>query len=303
MFSYRRVIPSTPAYLDDRGREHLTLVQAPGPKPRDAFDAARLPDSTRVVGYGCLVMLVPVAVFLLLVMLASAEPTFALLVAIVIGVSGILYFVSRHTSSTSSIAPAKASDRNHLGAWLLRGSCPPCGYSLYGLKPHADGCIQCPECGSAWNLAAWARALPPFDPTPFTIEQTDGWMLLQDDRGRRCVIRPEACTDVEADTTRSRRHRIFLAALTLSGAVWVLLWWLLGSITAPSALALLALSVPILIHVVRDSSTRSRWIEASLARRLAARICPRCDAALDPQPAISDGTRLCRRCGAAWRLN
>ncbi len=30
--------------------------------------------------------------------------------------------------------------------------CPICGYDLAGLGPEADGCLVCPECGSAWRI-------------------------------------------------------------------------------------------------------------------------------------------------------
>lgn len=36
---------------------------------------------------------------------------------------------------------------------LQSGRCPACGYGLSGQNQHADGCVVCPECASAWNLA------------------------------------------------------------------------------------------------------------------------------------------------------
>ncbi len=31
--------------------------------------------------------------------------------------------------------------------------CPACGYDLAGLKSDLDGCVTCPECDAAWNVA------------------------------------------------------------------------------------------------------------------------------------------------------
>lgn len=36
--------------------------------------------------------------------------------------------------------------------------CVVCGYDLAGLKPQADGCTVCPECGGAWRLRSPARS-------------------------------------------------------------------------------------------------------------------------------------------------
>jgi hypothetical protein len=34
---------------------------------------------------------------------------------------------------------------------LRKRRCPACAYSLSGLTPEPDNCIQCPECGAAWK--------------------------------------------------------------------------------------------------------------------------------------------------------
>lgn len=36
---------------------------------------------------------------------------------------------------------------------LRQGLCPACGYGLAGHAPEPDGCVVCPECASAWNVA------------------------------------------------------------------------------------------------------------------------------------------------------
>ncbi len=37
---------------------------------------------------------------------------------------------------------------------VARGSCGSCGYWIRGLRIEGDGCTVCPECGSAWRIAA-----------------------------------------------------------------------------------------------------------------------------------------------------
>jgi hypothetical protein len=34
---------------------------------------------------------------------------------------------------------------------LAEGLCPSCAQTLAGLEPDTDGCVVCPECGSAWG--------------------------------------------------------------------------------------------------------------------------------------------------------
>lgn len=57
--------------------------------------------------------------------------------------------------------------------WLVRGArelrqivlemrrCPSCTHSLEGLPRHEDGCVVCPECGSAWQTADPSTPHPP----------------------------------------------------------------------------------------------------------------------------------------------
>lgn len=40
----------------------------------------------------------------------------------------------------------------HARLVLRRGGCPVCWYDLRTIKPEADGCRTCPECGAAWRL-------------------------------------------------------------------------------------------------------------------------------------------------------
>lgn len=37
-------------------------------------------------------------------------------------------------------------------AMIRAKRCPSCTYELGDVEPGLDGCTQCPECGSAWNL-------------------------------------------------------------------------------------------------------------------------------------------------------
>jgi uncharacterized protein YbaR (Trm112 family) len=39
--------------------------------------------------------------------------------------------------------------------------CPSCTHALDGLPEMEDGCVVCPECGSAWRVDAITRSLPP----------------------------------------------------------------------------------------------------------------------------------------------
>jgi hypothetical protein len=43
------------------------------------------------------------------------------------------------------------------GLYLGIGRCPQCAYRLSDLKPEADGCVVCPECGAAWRSDAIER--------------------------------------------------------------------------------------------------------------------------------------------------
>jgi uncharacterized Zn finger protein (UPF0148 family) len=297
-------MPSCPAYPDDRGREHDTLVGVPAPKGNeDAFDAARFPCGSLALGYGCLGMVTPIAIFIFLVMIASVSPALASLAVVAIVVTTIVFAVTRDASKHGvALAYPTSRDRNHLAEWLLRGVCPPCGYPLDGLAPHADGCVQCPECGSAWNLREWNRAAPPFNPSPRTAEETDGWSFREDARGRLCIIMPEPRSDAELAALRARRRRVFVLALAASGAVWLILWWWLDSTVAPSSFALIVLGAAAIAHLASTGNAHNRRLDAAVLRRLDARSCPRCESPLDPAPAISDGTHLCTHCGAAWHL-
>lgn len=47
-----------------------------------------------------------------------------------------------------------------IGVVLEEGLCAVCGYNLHGCVVHADGCVQCPECGAAWKSARILRSEP-----------------------------------------------------------------------------------------------------------------------------------------------
>jgi ribosomal protein L37AE/L43A len=34
---------------------------------------------------------------------------------------------------------------------IRSGRCPSCGYPIDAIEPETDGCVVCPECGSAWR--------------------------------------------------------------------------------------------------------------------------------------------------------
>lgn len=64
------------------------------------------------------------------------------------------------------ILPATKSPTQRL--YLDRGRCPQCAYRLSDLKPEADGCIVCPECGAAWIAASVGRPMETVSTDPAT---------------------------------------------------------------------------------------------------------------------------------------
>lgn len=46
------------------------------------------------------------------------------------------------------------------GLYLELGRCAQCAYRLSDLKPEADGCVVCPECGAAWRAEAIGKPMP-----------------------------------------------------------------------------------------------------------------------------------------------
>lgn len=47
--------------------------------------------------------------------------------------------------------------RESLWRAMEGGWCPVCDFVLVGLKPESDGCVVCPECGSAWRMDVATR--------------------------------------------------------------------------------------------------------------------------------------------------
>jgi hypothetical protein len=61
-------------------------------------------------------------------------------------------------------APPAAEDQQaYCAAMASRDLCRNCAYDMQRLTPDADGCVACPECGSAWRLTLQGRALEQLD--------------------------------------------------------------------------------------------------------------------------------------------
>ncbi len=99
-------------------------------------------------------ILVEVPIVVLAIVLAKASGVGP--ISMIIGIAcGILtcYLVLRALNRSDKAA----SQLESLGALLAEGVCAGCGYNLAGLKPEADGCRVCPECGAAWHDRAIRR--------------------------------------------------------------------------------------------------------------------------------------------------
>lgn len=164
---------------DDRGRRVPTLVP-PLREPRGAALGAITPDlflavcarvgarvevSSRgwmIVG-GVLVMLVGLVLTvpgvwnrgLLMLWLYGVPGLFA---GVMLVRSGMRFRPRFPGASADDLARAVAAE----------GLCPSCAYSIRGLAMEPDGCVVCPECGSAWRGAgvtnpATSGPVPPGD--------------------------------------------------------------------------------------------------------------------------------------------
>lgn len=58
------------------------------------------------------------------------------------------WYVSRILASEKRIKIA----RRIMNAMIEEGLCLSCAYDICGLRVESDGCVVCPECGSAWRL-------------------------------------------------------------------------------------------------------------------------------------------------------
>jgi hypothetical protein len=215
-------------------------------------------------------------------------------------------------------------------AVLSEGLCPPCGYNLYGLAPAADGCIECPECGAAWNARYIRRAAPLAAAHPATVQFpgsqalrmlgdaiSDG-LAARDDRGAPiAVVRPRLQSQLRSASPELRQRlrsarrrysragallRIALAALfTAQAGAAFILWLLMPPVAGRHAILIGVLTGAAIAAGVFFGNFGYSARTILRVMKLHA-LCPSCASDLDPVAPEPDGCRLCPTCLAAWRL-
>ncbi len=220
--------------------------------------------------------------------------------------------------------------REVAGTIAAHGLCGSCGYTLQDLPPDPDGCVVCPECGSAWDAERMTRAhWRPEKATLFAPRTFASWALLAlpglgtDARAvlhRRLDTRL-ACLPTPARDARPAKEWAALRRdlrrigrgwrIALSVPVFVLLAccvrWLLLEILDPNtdvALAIfLAVTIPFLAYVATavlcsEWGVRRRPIEDAFVRHGA---CPVCAAGLERRETRRGALMCCDSCGCAWK--
>lgn len=196
-----------------------------------------------------------------------------------------------------------ATSRVLLSDWLLANICPGCGYPLGGLREAEDGCVECPECGAAWALARWRRDHPRFasdilEGVRFPKGSVSCWE--RDARGRWVEMRPLVLPKEAVARARGRMLAALGSTVLTTAGVWFGLRWAEAPVEAA------AVGVLVVGTVLGMASMEVRRGELIASRRrmvpgqLARGECPRCLEVLPEVGAISDGARVCGRCGAAW---
>lgn len=212
------------------------------------------------------------------------------------------------------------------------GLCATCLYQLGGLVPEADGCLVCPECGSAWRAERVKNAEPflehqsGMDAARLVLRHMDGTILVsnfQDDRGRACpLVHPwmrrairSADTPELKDRIRQARRQVLMNRLWLRvpiaiifglfgvGTIAIVLW-------ARPAGALRITTLPGILVGVLSMLGLAVWVifgrfgygGAQVASILLKhRLCPACAADLADAKADPDGCAVCPDCARAWR--
>lgn len=208
---------------------------------------------------------------------------------------------------------------------LHEGRCPTCAYALEGAIPEPDGCLTCPECSSAWSLAALGK--PPTSP-PATRSRSS---ILRAYTSRACAIddlnrviglRDPLLRDLEparaAELGGARLNEIRAAVRMTTGrrrlttTVTHLLLLVLVAGTQflvafarpgpaqplPAALGVFFMFV-FATQIYRALTYRSRSTALPAARVLIKHgLCPSCAGDLTLDPASS--RIACPACGAVW---
>jgi hypothetical protein len=215
---------------------------------------------------------------------------------------------------------------------LDEGLCPSCMYNLHGLAPEHDGCVTCPECGTAWraNRVHHAAALVGGDASmiaaPFLMafraaDRTSG----VDDRGRpvplahprlRRAMRTANADhgarlhDARREISRSGRwvrRPIAAVLITLGLGMAGLFIFIAKTVSgglprgiAPGLYLGPLLFVALGLGTIYGNFAYSR---RAVERALRARgCCPGCGSDLQGQSPEADGCVVCAECGGAWRL-
>lgn len=220
--------------------------------------------------------------------------------------------------------------REIAGTIAAHGLCGSCGYTMQDLAPDPDGCVVCPECGSAWEAARMTRAhWLPEKATLFAPRSFTSWALLAlpglgtDARAvlhRRLDTRL-ACLPAPARAARPAKEWAALRRdlrrigrgwrIALSVPVFVLLVccvrWLVLEILSPNTDVALAIFLGVTLPFLAYAATavlRGEWgmlgrdVEGVFVRHGA---CPVCAAGLERRETRRGALMCCDSCGCAWK--
>lgn len=190
-------------------------------------------------------------------------------------VSGVALLGLGVTVLAIAVPRRRRSDRRRLASAIVRfGICPHCVYSLDGASVREDGCVLCPECGSAWRRDRIAR----FSEHPFEhkIERVGpairracavmgGWRWTRDDRDERVPLFSRtllATVDPEhpLETRRDTAERLWTCMTTDGGP----LRWTLGIVIGLAIMTLAIVGVPGQVMESLASSGEMMWFELGM---------------------------------------
>jgi hypothetical protein len=245
---------------------------------------------------------------------------FAVFVAGLFGIGVVLKLIARGVVAPNIAATAVAE-----------GLCGSCGYRLNALATAADGCVMCPECGSAWFACRMTRpcwADPP-RPDPLVFAKTFSFArrysssIGPDDRGCITVLLNGALKPMWRER-RKAIGRSTRAALKKSlrpiGRFWRIFWSMValfcflvleyfgvgGAITEHDRESALVFGVvggvfAVITGVVWKWGTfgRPSVVKKALVEQ---RRCPTCLEDLSTHTPDVDGCSTCPGCGSGWRL-
>jgi hypothetical protein len=232
---------------------------------------------------------------------------------------------------------AVIAERAAADVYLRRGLCASCLYSLAGLEPAPDGCLSCPECGSAWKrdrIVDFAAFTTASESDGLAATRRVGEMLTRsagdfsagsrakDHRNQPCTLIPPTLRHHLATAPEPLRPRLAAARKRIrrSGRLLRMIVTVVIAIvfiTPPVALLtlrgfgagryvilsffMLAFGILLTLGVARGNfAYRKRDIIRAM---LDQRLCPSCAEDLTPRtpnPPAPDGLTTCI-CGHSWR--